>query len=187
MNGCFLTGRNKKKVREGKLVSLGKDNKPRGTYTLLVHIRSATAVQVGRLGTVHLQPGYYIYVGSALGPGGLPSRVHRHLRPNKEKRPHWHIDALTALGVIEEVWWVESGTRQECALASVLTKVGKLAVAGFGASDCRCPGHLVWLDDAEGVVQGWCESRKFLGSRMHRVRMGSTPTVGNLMKIGADR
>lgn len=168
-------------------MSLGKDYKPRGTYALLVHIRSATAVQVGRLGTVHLQPGYYIYVGSALGPGGLPSRVHRHLRPNKEKRPHWHIDALTALGVIEEVWWVESGTRQECALASVLTKVGKLAVAGFGASDCRCPGHLVWLDDAEGVVQGWCESRKFLGSRMHRVRMGSTPTVGNLMKIGADR
>ena len=166
---------------------LGKDSKPRGTYALLVHIRSATTVQVGRLGTVHLRPGYYVYVGSASGPGGLSGRVNRHLRPAEEKRSHWHIDALTALGVIEEVWWVESGKRQECAWASVLTKAGKLAVAGFGASDCCCPGHLVWLGDAEGVSQGWCVLQKLVGSTLHRVRIESTPTVNNLMKIGVDR
>jgi len=168
-------------------VLFGKDNKPRGTYALLVHIRSATVLQVGRLGTVHLRPGYYVYIGSALGPGGLSGRINRHLRPTEEKRPHWHIDALTALGVIEEVWLAESGKRQECAWASVLTKAGKLAAAGFGASDCRCPGHLVWLGDAEGVSQGWCVLRKLVGSRLQRVRIEVTPTENNPMKIGVDR
>ena len=150
-------------------------------------MRSATALQVGWIGTVHLRPGYYVSVGSALGPGGLSGRVNRHLRPTEEKRPHWHIDALTALGVIEEVWWVESGKRQECAWASVLTKAGKLAAAGFGASDCHCPGHLVWLGDAEGVSQGWCVLRKLVGSRLQRVRIEVTPTENNPMKIGVDR
>ena len=144
-------------------------------------------IQVGRLDTVHLLAGYHVYVGSALGAGGVPGRVNRHLRPTEEKRPHWHIDALTALGVIEEVWWVESGKRQECAWASVLTKAGKLAAAGFGASDCRCPGHLVWLGDAEGVSQGWCVLRKLVSSQLQRVRIEVTHTKNNPMKIGVDR
>jgi len=168
-------------------VLFSKDSKPRGTYALLVHLRSATALQVGRLGTVHLWPGYYVYVGSALGSGGLSGRVNRHLRPKEEKRLHWHIDALTALGRIEEVWWVESGRRQECAWASVLTKAGKLAAAGFGASDCHCPGHLVWLGDAEGVSQGWCLLRKLADAPLQRVRIEGTPTENNPLKIGGDR
>ena len=166
---------------------VSKDSQLRGTYALLVNIQSATALQVGRLGTVHLRQGYYVYVGSALGPGGLPGRVNRHLRTTEEKHPHWHIDALTALGVIEEVWWVESGKRQECDWASVLTKAGKLAATGFGASDCCCPGHLIWLGDTEGVSQGWCVLRKLVGSRLHRIRLEVTPAVNNLMRIGVDR
>jgi hypothetical protein len=27
-------------------------------------------IRVGRLGVLHVRPGFYIYVGSALGPGG---------------------------------------------------------------------------------------------------------------------
>ena len=165
----------------------GKDSKPRGTYALLVNIRSATALQVGWLGTVDLLQGFYIYVGSALGPGGLPGRVNYHFRSTEEKRPHWHIDALTALGMIEEVWWAEGTKRQECDWASVLTKAGKLAAAGFGASDCRCPGHLIWLGDTEGVSQGWCVLRKIVGSRLHRVRIAATPVEDNIMIIGVDR
>ena len=135
-----------------------RDNKRRGTYSLLVYTKHDCA-QVGRLGTLHLRPGYYVYVGSALGPGGLSGRINRHLRSTEEKHPHWHVDALTALGILEEVWWVESTKRQECVWASALAKAGTLAAVGFGASDCRCPGHLIWLGDAEGVSQGWCVLR----------------------------
>ena len=158
----------------------GKDNKQRGIYALLVYIRRATAVQVGRLGTVHLRPGYYIYVGSALGPGGMYGRVNHHLRSAEEKHPRWHIDVLTALGMIEEVWWVESPKRQECAWTNALTKAGKLAAAGFGASDCRCPGHLIWLEGTDGVSQGWRVLRKIVGSRLRRVRIGATPVENNI-------
>jgi len=39
-----------------------------------------------------LLPGYYIYIGSAFGPGGVRARMLRHLRADKPK--HWHIDYL---------------------------------------------------------------------------------------------
>jgi len=190
MNACLLTGMTalkKAPARERKIELFSKDCAPRGTYALLVHIRSATALQMSRLGTVHLRPGYYVYVGSALGAGGVPGRVNRHLRPTEEKRPHWHIDSLTELGVIEEVWWAEGGNRQECAWASVLTEAGKLAAAGFGASDCRCAGHLVWLGDAEGVAQGWCALQDLVGSHLQRVRIGEAPTGNDLTKRGMDQ
>ncbi|NIP37734.1 MAG: GIY-YIG nuclease family protein, partial [Candidatus Dadabacteria bacterium] len=67
-------------------------NSESGTYTLIYRNRSKTRVQVGRLGKIYIQPGYYIYVGSAFGPGGVRARVSRHFR--KTKRSHWHIDYL---------------------------------------------------------------------------------------------
>lgn len=40
------------------------------------------------------------------------------------------------------------GTRDlECQLAKKLSNIFKLAVPGFGASDCRCGGHLFYVKD----------------------------------------
>ncbi len=41
---------------------------------------------------ISLRQGYYIYVGSAFGPGGVNARVSRHFR--NTKKLHWHIDYL---------------------------------------------------------------------------------------------
>ncbi|MFQ5579314.1 MAG: DUF123 domain-containing protein [Nitrospiria bacterium] len=49
-----------------------------GTYALILQSRSEARGQVGRLGQINLKPGYYIYVGSAFGPGGVQARVSRH-------------------------------------------------------------------------------------------------------------
>ncbi len=46
-----------------------------GNYALLLSCNQNRPVQIGRLGTLQLQPGTYVYVGSAFGPGGLCSRL----------------------------------------------------------------------------------------------------------------
>jgi histidyl-tRNA synthetase len=94
------------------------------------------------LGQVILPPGAYLYLGSAHGPGGLPARLRRHL--SADKRPHWHVDRLTAAGTVERIFVLPNG--RECDLVDRALKLpaAHVPVAGFGSSDCRrCPAHLI--------------------------------------------
>lgn len=117
-----------------------------GTYILILHLASPVELRVGRLGISHFPVGWYSYVGSALGPGGLAARLTCHLR--RRKRLHWHIDYLLAAAELTEIWWTVSPKRQECAWARVLSWLpGATALMpGFGASDCHCPAHLLYFD-----------------------------------------
>jgi Uri superfamily endonuclease len=71
----------------------------------------------------------------------------RHARRRKPLR--WHIDSLARCadpaGAIAWPW--REG--RECLLAQALgaTATGRCAVPRFGASDCRCGGHLFELAD----------------------------------------
>jgi Uri superfamily endonuclease len=113
-----------------------------GIYCL-VFANPAIVLEVGGLGAVRFRQGYHIYVGSALGPGGL-SRVERHLRlgRNRSRAPHWHVDQLLLDPRFRLVAVVTANTRErlECILARA---IGGDAIAGFGASDCRCGSHLL--------------------------------------------
>src|SRR5512139_3339944 len=51
----------------------------KGTYILLVSLRQAKRLEIGRLGAFDLVPGFYAYVGSAHGSGGLRARIQHHL------------------------------------------------------------------------------------------------------------
>ena len=107
----------------------------------------AATVPVGRLGAVSFTAGHYAYAGSALN--GLEGRIRRHLRV--EKRRHWHIDYLLEQASVTAV--VTARTREkvcriartgkslECEVARSLGERYEV-VPRFGASDCRCPGHL---------------------------------------------
>ncbi len=119
----------------------------RGTYALCVPLDAPLVICAGRLGNIFLDAGRYVYIGSAHGPGGLAARVGRHLR--REKRLHWHIDALTAAAPVVEVWWVETTERLECAwMRALLTLPGvSIPAGGFGSSDCACPAHLLGVPD----------------------------------------
>lgn len=114
---------------------------PRGTYCLILKTDGCT-VNVGSLKSIVFEAGYYIYVGSALGPGGL-KRMHRHqkLARQKDKRPRWHIDYLLAHSDFEYVDAVYtcSGKHIECDIAGNLQ--GNY-VSKFGCSDCCCQSHL---------------------------------------------
>lgn len=113
-----------------------------GTYALLIRMPAERTITVGQLGELDLNPGWYIYVGSALGPGGLAARLARHLKAVKTRR--WHIDYLRAAAAPEAVWYTGSVVRQECHWAAIFARMKSSVVPldGFGASDCRCRSHL---------------------------------------------
>ncbi len=64
-----------------------------GYYVIGFRLRQSFKGRVGRRLSVKLQPGMYIYIGSALGPVKFKTRVCRHL--SKSKKPWWHIDYIT--------------------------------------------------------------------------------------------
>jgi Uri superfamily endonuclease len=116
-----------------------------GTYALLIALDRARSIAIGRRGKFCFPAGLYLYVGSALGPGGLRGRLTHHL--GVEKRLHWHIDYLLRAthSQITEVWTMKGATRRECDWANAamhLMGAGMIAPR-FGASDCRCATHLV--------------------------------------------
>ncbi|WAI00115.1 GIY-YIG nuclease family protein [Methanogenium organophilum] len=116
----------------------------KGIYCLILYTEGAIA-SVGALGEVVFPAGWYIYVGSALGPGGL-ARVARHIRlfhGDSTSPPRWHIDYLLTDNqfVLERVISAETTERLECTLAQ---RLGYDGVKGFGCSDCRCTTHLLY-------------------------------------------
>jgi len=117
-----------------------------GSYVLIMQLACPTEVDVGKLGTLHLFAGWYAYVGSALGPGGLAGRLGHHRR--RHKRLHWHIDYLLGVSQLTEIWWASSPERWECAWVEALSLAAEkvMPVRGFGSSDCGCAAHLLYSD-----------------------------------------
>ncbi|MCB1757378.1 MAG: GIY-YIG nuclease family protein, partial [Gammaproteobacteria bacterium] len=73
----------------------------KGTYLLMLESRGHLMIEVGKRGAMALEPGFYLYVGSAFGPGGIKARVGRHLSADKPLR--WHIDYLRRVTTVREV------------------------------------------------------------------------------------
>lgn len=114
----------------------------RGVYVLVLHLTQTQELVVGRLGCFEFPAGFYLYVGSALGPGGLHSRLSRHGRV--EKQHHWHIDYLRGQTQLAQIWAYQTDQRYECQWAAAAGALSPASIPAprFGASDCRCPSHL---------------------------------------------
>jgi endonuclease-3 len=149
---------------------------PVGTYVILLALERPSTVEVGALGAHDLPAGGYAYVGSAFGPGGLGRvDRHREVANGDRSVRHWHVDYLlghSACSVVTDRRLPDVDA--ECLIARALlrpdashsdgrrtrdssdgsgdptadTDAGRpiLPVEGFGASDCDCPGHLVYRD-----------------------------------------
>lgn len=113
-----------------------------GTYVLVIRLQKSKKISVGRLGVLSFQKGYYLYIGSAFGPGGLNARIQRHLR--RTKKHHWHVDHLASEETIIDIWFSGLEDKQECGWANRLERITELKrpVTGFGSSDCSCRSHL---------------------------------------------
>lgn len=143
----------------------GIDGRP-GTYALVMRggaFRDDHAVvRIGRLGRLRLDPGAYVYVGSAFGPGGVGARVRRHCR--RAGRLHWHVDYLSRRLSVRRVWYTFDGERREHDWARALERMPESAVplVGFGSSDCDCESHLFFFDRPPG----WRRFRQALRRRV---------------------
>ena len=115
-----------------------------GSYVLILHLPQDRVIPVGRLGHIPFPAGYYLYMGSARGPGGLRARIARHLR--RQKRLHWHVDYLLHWTRPVEIWYSHSVAPLECHWREVLMEAAGLetAATGFGSSDCPCHTHLLY-------------------------------------------
>ena len=117
-----------------------------GTYALTYVCRTTRSIRVGKLGKLKLQPGYYLYVGSAFGPGGIRARIRHHL--GESLSPHWHIDYLKPHCDLRELWVTYSNTKRERTWASTLSKSNDVSIplVGFGASDTSAVSHLFFFE-----------------------------------------
>ena len=117
----------------------------KGIYCLVFHNPACTA-GIGALGEIAFRKGWHIYVGSALGTGGL-KRLERHiaLAEKKDKPPKWHVDYLLTSQNFPLRYAVYAPTplRLECLLASA---IGGGGVPWFGSSDCTCTSHLFYRE-----------------------------------------
>lgn len=117
----------------------------KGTYILILRADERFPVEVGKLGELVVKPGYYLYVGSAFGSGGLRSRINHHRKI--ASRPHWHIDYLRSVVNLEKVLFNDSGDRLEQEWVKQLEKMPEAVIPlpGFGASDSHAISHLFYF------------------------------------------
>ncbi|MFN2190477.1 MAG: GIY-YIG nuclease family protein [Candidatus Promineifilaceae bacterium] len=117
-----------------------------GVYALVLHLPEDANIVIGKLGEFNFPPGFYLYIGSAFGPGGLASRLKRHGRStdDPEWKDHWHIDYLRHYTNTREIWLVQNSARSECDWASMIGmhEEAFIPASKFGATDCTCRSHL---------------------------------------------
>ncbi|RLI94035.1 MAG: GIY-YIG nuclease family protein, partial [Candidatus Altiarchaeales archaeon] len=114
----------------------------KGVYVLIIELDDNSEIEVGKLGTIEFESGFYAYVGSALN--FLDKRIERHLRRNKRLR--WHIDYFLRKSKIKLVIYAETKQRYECKIARRLAVKFK-SIDKFGSTDCSCRSHLFYSPD----------------------------------------
>ncbi|RME73829.1 MAG: GIY-YIG nuclease family protein [Chloroflexi bacterium] len=117
-----------------------------GNYILLLHLPDDVTLTIGKLGTFDFPAGWYAYVGSAFGPGGLVGRLGYHLKP--VEKPHWHIDYLRQAAQVKEIWITVGDEQHEADWVDLMLDIpgAVVLVEGFGASDSVQESHLIYFD-----------------------------------------
>ena len=119
----------------------------KGTYLLVLKLPKPININVGSLGTISFGKGIYLYIGSALGAGGLRARILRHLR--RDKRLFWHIDYLLKYARVIAIYTIRSPQKLECKIAQQFMARNIPYVPRFGSSDCQCRSHLFRIGELD--------------------------------------
>ena len=125
----------------------------KGCYLLIFRLDAPLRqLTIGRFGSFDFSPGYYLYVGSAMGSGGISARLAYHQRRHKD-HPHWHVDYLRPYMGLVEAWTIGTQERLECVWCQSLTRIPVLStpVLGFGSRDTGCPTHLFYTGQRPGL------------------------------------
>lgn len=107
----------------------------KGTYILIATVAKMKRLKIGSLGVFDIIPGFYAYVGSALGSGGLKARIGHHLESTAD--PHWHIDYLLNVASPVEICFTTADRKLEHQWAKMLENASqfRMPIPRFGSSD----------------------------------------------------
>lgn len=135
----------------------------KGIYILLILVEGDVTVNIGSLGKILFEGGFYAYVGSA--QTSLKKRVARHFK--KDKKKFWHIDYLleNERAKIVEVFYREAEKEEECRIANKIGEANQ-PIKGFGSSDCRCKSHLFKLNN-RNLLTKILKENSFLMLKLH--------------------
>jgi Uri superfamily endonuclease len=145
----------------------------KGTYILIASVAQVKCIEIGSLGRCEVIPGFYAYVGSAFGFGGLQARIGHHLESTAA--PHWHIDYLLEHAVLMEVWVTTANRKLEHKWAQLLEEAPQFRapIPRFGSSDyhrsrsshlfyAKRPPSFRWFQQKVNQALGRVETQQFL-------------------------
>ena len=115
----------------------------KGFYILILELESGRTIKVDLLPAKYFQPGFYPYVRQA--KRRLKRRIARHLRGRK--KIFWYIHYFDSKATIRDVW-TKADYLDKCTMVLGILKLikkARIVQEKFGASDCRCCGHLIYL------------------------------------------
>ncbi|MCE4619237.1 MAG: GIY-YIG nuclease family protein [Desulfurococcales archaeon] len=125
----------------------------KGVYILILGVESDQSLDIGSLGRHRVEKGYYAYIGSAKGPGGIRARLCRHI--HRCGRRHWHIDYFRDIAKPIAFTYCCQENASESWLYHILARRLQPYIRGFGSSDN--PGvysHLFKCGDSiEGCIE----------------------------------
>jgi Uri superfamily endonuclease len=114
----------------------------KGIYILNITLENDAVIKIGKKTEHHFRKGFYLYVGSAAGAGGIEGRLKHH--KSKPEKPHWHIDYLRLHAQVSEIYVLEGEKELEHSVAEKLKKCFTIPMTKFGSSDCGCEAHLFY-------------------------------------------
>jgi sugar fermentation stimulation protein A len=138
-----------------------RESKDSGSYIVVLRLATDRRIDIGGLGSIRFQKGYYLYAGSA--KKGLTRRIARH--QHARKNLFWHIDYLRQHAEFHAALPVRTSANLECEISRALLEIADWQVPGFGSSDCDCPTHLI------GMKEDPVHAPKFIKMLLY-VRMG---------------
>ena len=142
--------------------SLGQVTAAAGVYALILNLEKPKSITFNRGRSLQRQvvvaphrfeSGWYVYLGSARGAGGLGRRLARHHRIKADtKRMRWNVDFFREHADLTEVWFTETVDKEHehnWAKAVAGLPGASVPVEGFRTSDCDsgCLSHFFHLPD----------------------------------------
>jgi len=118
----------------------------KGVYALVMRLDHDRTITIGKLSTFDFDAGWYVYLGSAHGGGGVKARTDRHRRPDDQKKKKWNVDYFRPFAPISEIWFSHAQAIFEHEWARFVRRMSGayIPVEKFGANDCDfgCGAHL---------------------------------------------
>jgi Uri superfamily endonuclease len=124
-------------------------HREKGIYALIMSLRAKRSISIGQLGGFTFAPGWYVYLGSAHGGGGIKARTDRHRRSGPTKKKRWNIDYFRQFAPLSEIWFSHQPRllEHDWAWSVFKMKGAEIPAWGFGAHDCRgrCWSHFFYF------------------------------------------